>query len=110
MLTGHAKTLSGFGNKYGSSNTVSITKSGNATISISDFSAGLFSKFDMGTDHPATLTFDCNGQVQSTSFSTDFGECTISSGSWNEEEQVLTIHWEIPYNQVQEISEFKINA
>ena len=94
------ETTQGVGGHYASSN-VSVDVDG-LSIAISDFSAGFFKKLGHTEDYSRTLTFDCDGNLESQDFSTKFGPTTITSGSWNENDQTITIHWSIPGNGINE--------
>ncbi|MCR9254303.1 MAG: hypothetical protein NXI20_28075 [bacterium] len=100
-----AKTKKGSLDKYGSGS-VTINQLSDSQFEISDFSAGYFDQF--GQSSPSiTITINCS-EVESQSIDTDFGTCQITGGLWNSNNGKLTISWEIPFNDVYEVSEFKI--
>ena len=103
------ETTRGVANTFGRTTNSHLERISDLEYKISDFSAGLFDAFGEGTSYEARLLFDCDKNVQPSSFITDWGEVSITGGMWDESEQELTIHWEIPFNQIVETSVFTVN-
>lgn len=103
------ETKEGVANTFGRTTNGHLQKISDLEYKISDFSAGLFDAFGMGIAYEARLLFDCDKNIQPSSFITDWGEVSITGEMWDESEQELTIHWEIPFNQIVETSVFTVN-
>lgn len=103
------ETLNNTGGKTGHSNNILVEKKGELSFSISDFSAGLLDQLGQGTQHVVVITFDCDGEVIPTNFTSDWGEVSISGGYWDTTKSEITFHWDIPFNKISETSVITFN-
>jgi hypothetical protein len=103
-VIGSASTTQLSGGITGFNPFLEIKRTSDASIRISDFSGGFFDHFGYGFDHPVELNMDCSGAINSTRLMTDFGECLIEGGLWNEDNQQLTLEWSLPFNKIKEVT------
>jgi len=94
------ETTIGVGGVHGSDN-VTVTPNGNS-VQISDFSAGLFDELGDDGDFGQNLSFNCEGELNSKSISSIYGNIELTSGSWNETNKTITIHWSVPKSLITE--------
>ena len=101
-------TTEGSLDTYGTNADVHISTLGENKIKISDFSAGFFTEFQQPVD-TLVLQLQCDGSLDSLSFTTSIGNAKITSGQYDTLNNQLTIYWEIPYNNLDEKSVFTKN-
>lgn len=94
--------------KYGNDGNITISAIGSDKISISDFTAESLAQFQKN-EPSVVLDLNCDGTIVSKSFSTDFGEATITSGSYDAENQQFALNWKIPHNRIEEKAVFTKN-
>ncbi len=103
------KTTGGTKGKYGSITNASIKKTAEGQYTVSDLTAGYFLTIDVVMDLPVEIEIDCEGKVTAgPTVLTHFGYAIITGGSWDEEQQKLTLHWDIALNSIKETSIFEI--
>lgn len=103
------KTTGGTKGKYGFITNASIKKLVDGRYSLSDFTAGYFLTIDVEMDLPVEIEIDCEGKVAAgPTVLTHFGYAEITGGNWDEEQQKLTLQWEIVLNSIIETSIFEI--
>ena len=101
------QTENGSLDKYGSSES-QIERLENGDLYFHDFSAGFIQACGF---EPISLTIsiDCNGNIPSKVFDSKFGQVRIVSGKYDGISSKITLKWEIPDNQVNEVSTFILN-
>ena len=88
---------------------ITIQKINGTTFQISDYSGGMIAANGHSNDNAMTISLDCNNQVQSKTFTTPFGNCVVSGGSWDSSTGELKIEWNIAPSGVYETTTFTLN-
>ena len=95
------ETLLGSGGLYGNDD-VTVTKSGNTFI-ISDISAGFIDEIQvLNEDYSLAIEIDCSGNVMPVSKTAIIGPIKITSGTWDQTNNILTFNWTVEISGVSE--------
>lgn len=88
---------------------VLIQKVEEGKFRIPDVTAGFFAQNRISYYLEVDVNIDCDGRVAPIAFISEFGEGSIKSGRWDPSSGHLVLRWEIPSNNLDATSVFKVS-